>query len=93
MRGLICLMFLTLSACGIAEGEPQLVTIQSPDGSALSLRELPGETLRSVGLAYGLSIALVGPFLDDRGYTKQDIGSLAVWFALGIVVRVQQPVV
>jgi MFS family permease len=39
-----------------------------------------------LGLAYGLSIALVGLFLDAGGYTKKDIGSLAVWFALGIVV-------
>ena len=38
-----------------------------------------------LGLAYGLSIALVALFLDGGGYTKKDIGSLAVWFALGIV--------
>jgi MFS family permease len=38
-----------------------------------------------VGFAYGSSISIVGIFLDARGYTKPDIGSLAVWFALGIV--------
>jgi MFS family permease len=38
-----------------------------------------------LGLAYGISLALVGIFLDERGYSKQDIGSLAAWFAMGIV--------
>lgn len=38
-----------------------------------------------LGLAYGVSLALVGLYLDAKGYTKRDIGTLAVWFALGIV--------
>jgi len=38
-----------------------------------------------LGLAYGISISLVGLFLDARGMSKHDIGTLAVWFALGIV--------
>lgn len=39
-----------------------------------------------LGLAYGISLALVGLYLDAKNYTKSDIGSLAVWFALGIVI-------
>src|SRR5262249_17760209 len=38
-----------------------------------------------LGLAYGISISLVGIFLDARGFTKRAIDSLAAWFALGIV--------
>ena len=38
-----------------------------------------------LGLAYGVSISLVALFLDGRGFSKQDIGSLAAWFALGII--------
>ena len=38
-----------------------------------------------LGLAYGLAIAVVALFLDDIGYTKQEIGGLAAWFAGGIV--------
>ncbi len=38
-----------------------------------------------LGLAYGISLALVGLYLDGNGYSKSDIGSLAVWFAGGIV--------
>lgn len=38
-----------------------------------------------LGLAYGLAIALIGLFLDNRGYDKPQIGWLAWWFALGTV--------
>jgi MFS family permease len=38
-----------------------------------------------LGLAYGLSISVLALFLRARGMSKEDIGSLAVWFALGIV--------
>jgi MFS family permease len=36
------------------------------------------------GLACGISIALTSIHLDARGYTKADIGTLAVFFASGI---------
>jgi predicted MFS family arabinose efflux permease len=39
-----------------------------------------------VGLAYGLAVSLTSLFLDDRGFDKLAIGSLAAWFASGIVV-------
>jgi len=39
----------------------------------------------TLGLAYGVSLAIVSLFLKAKGYEKSDIGSLAVWFALGIV--------
>jgi MFS family permease len=38
-----------------------------------------------LGTAYGLAVALIGLHLDARGYGKTAIGSLAVWFASGIV--------
>jgi len=38
-----------------------------------------------LGIAYGISIALIAHHLDLRGFTKPDMGSLASWFALGIV--------
>ncbi len=37
-----------------------------------------------LALAYGISISLIGLFLDDRGLGKEEIGSLASWFAAGI---------
>ena len=38
-----------------------------------------------LGIAYGISIALIAHHLDVRGFTKPQMGSLASWFALGIV--------
>ncbi len=37
-----------------------------------------------LGLAYGISVSIVGIFLKAAGYSKTDIGSLAVAFASGI---------
>jgi MFS family permease len=38
-----------------------------------------------VGLAYGMAVSLTSLQLDDRGFDKGAIGSLAAWFAGGIV--------
>jgi MFS family permease len=38
-----------------------------------------------LGIAYGISISLIAHHLDARGFTKSQMGSLAAWFALGIV--------
>lgn len=42
-------------------------------------------TIFLVGVACGMAISLLALHLDDRGYTKESIGTLAAWFALGIV--------
>lgn len=38
-----------------------------------------------LSIAYGMALSLIAIFLDAKGFTKSDIGSLAVVFALGIV--------
>jgi predicted MFS family arabinose efflux permease len=38
-----------------------------------------------LGTAYGVAISLIAHHLDARGFTKPEMGSLASWFALGIV--------
>jgi MFS family permease len=38
-----------------------------------------------LGIAYGIAISLIAHHLDARGFTKSQMGSLASWFALGIV--------
>lgn len=43
-----------------------------------------GATL-GLGLAYGMAISLLSLHLSDRGFTKDAIGTLAAWFAAGIV--------
>jgi hypothetical protein len=40
-----------------------------------------------LGIAYGISISLIAHHLDLRGFKKEELGSLAAWFALGIVGR------
>jgi MFS family permease len=42
-------------------------------------------TIFLVGTACGMAISLLAIHLDDRGYSKESIGTLAAWFALGIV--------
>ncbi len=39
----------------------------------------------SLGLAYGIAISEIAIFLDAHGFDKTSIGSLAAWFASGIV--------
>lgn len=38
-----------------------------------------------VGLAYGISISLTAVYLSARGVAKEEIGSLAAWFAAGLM--------
>ncbi|MFZ5892007.1 MAG: MFS transporter [Myxococcota bacterium] len=38
-----------------------------------------------VGLAYGISISLTAVYLDSHGVSKEDIGTLAAWFAGGLM--------
>jgi MFS family permease len=38
-----------------------------------------------LGIAYGIAISLIAHHLDARGFDKLQMGSLASWFALGIV--------
>ncbi len=39
-----------------------------------------------LGTAYGMAISVIAVFLTARGYTETDIGSLAAWFAAGIMI-------
>ena len=39
-----------------------------------------------LSLGYGIVLSILAVFLDARGFGKTQIGSLAAWFALGIVV-------
>ena len=39
-----------------------------------------------IGVAFGLSIALVAIHLDSLAFSKPDIGELAAWFAFGIMI-------
>lgn len=42
-------------------------------------------TTLGLGTAYGMAISVIAVFLTARGYRETDIGSLAAWFAAGIM--------
>lgn len=50
----------------------QLVTIESQE-TGLSLRELPPETLRSIGLSYGLAVVRTGTSAERAGLRIGDV--------------------
>jgi S1-C subfamily serine protease len=50
----------------------QLVTIESAD-AGLSLRELPAQTLRSIGLPYGLAVVRAGGLAERAGLKIGDV--------------------
>lgn len=74
MRRCIVLLFAVLLAGCNAEAERalQLVTIESTE-NGLSLRELPPETLRSIGLSYGLAVVRTGVSAERAGLRIGDV--------------------
>jgi MFS family permease len=43
-------------------------------------------TTLGLGTAYGMAISVIAVYLDQRGYRETQIGTLAAWFAAGIMV-------
>lgn len=75
MRRCIVLLLLAASLGGCdaeAERALQLVTIESAE-TGLSLRELPRETLRSIGLSYGLAVVRTGASAERAGLRIGDV--------------------
>jgi S1-C subfamily serine protease len=73
MRRLWILIALFLAGCGPApDGGLRLVTIEGPE-SGLSLRELPPQTLKSIGLPYGLAVVKAGAIAQRAGLRLGDV--------------------
>lgn len=62
-------------AASCADGDQALreVRIESTNALALSLRELPTESLRSLGLAYGLTVVKAGSAAERAGLRIGDV--------------------
>lgn len=74
MRCAALLLLVCLSSCS-SDPEPgalRLVTIDSPD-TGLSLRELPPQALRSIGLPYGLAVVKAGGLAERSGLKIGDV--------------------
>ena len=69
---LVLLAFLVCACDMASERALQLVTIESGE-SGLSLRELPTETLRSIGLPYGLAVVRAGGNVERAGLRTGDV--------------------
>jgi MFS family permease len=41
-------------------------------------------SILSLGIAYGVAISRLGLYLENRGFSKPEVGDLAIWFAFGI---------
>jgi S1-C subfamily serine protease len=71
--GTACLLLvLALAACGSAESD-EPITVENPGGVPLSLRELPRETLQSIGLACGLAVIAAGGAAERAGLRVGDV--------------------
>lgn len=69
----LLLLALLLSACDPApETGLKLATIESAE-AGLSLRELPAQTLRSIGLPYGLAVVKAGGLAERAGLKIGDV--------------------
>jgi S1-C subfamily serine protease len=73
MRAFALLLLALLASCSPApEAGLKLVTIESAD-AGLSLRELPPQTLRSIGLNYGLAVVKTGGLAERAGLKVGDV--------------------
>ena len=67
------LILILLASCGPApEAGLRLVTIEGGD-TGLSLRELPPQVLRSIGLPYGLAVVKAGVLAERAGLKIGDV--------------------
>jgi S1-C subfamily serine protease len=72
MRQFAILLLALLGACDPSPGTMRLATVESPD-AGLSLRELPPETLRSIGLSFGLAVVRAGGLAERAGLRIGDV--------------------
>ena len=72
-RYTVVLLAVLLLGCDTGpERRLQLVTVESTE-TGLSLRELPPETLRSIGLSYGLAVVQTGASAERAGLRIGDV--------------------
>lgn len=69
---LLVLLALLVSCDATQETGLKLATIESPD-AGLALRELPPQTLKSIGLPYGLAVVKAGALAERAGLRIGDV--------------------
>ena len=72
-RCIVLLLAVLLAGCNAeAERALRLVNVESTE-TGLSLRELPAETLKSIGLSYGLAVVRTGTSAERAGLRIGDV--------------------
>ena len=72
-RRLLLLVFLALAGCDETPTALTLASLDGVDTSALALREVPRDTLKSIGLSYGLAVVRVGSSAERAGLRLGDV--------------------
>jgi len=74
MKRLALIALVALAACEASDTPPlRQVSIESPQALGLSLRELPPQALRTLGLSYGLSVIQAGRVAELSGLRVGDV--------------------
>ena len=73
LRRLALILLLALAGCDDAPMPLALASVDNLDATGLSLRELPRETLKSIGLSYGLVVVHAGAQAERSGLRLGDV--------------------
>ena len=73
LRRLALILLLALGGCDDAPMRVALASVDDLDAIGLSLRELPRETLKSIGLSYGLVVVQAGAQAERAGLRLGDV--------------------
>lgn len=73
IRRFAVVLLLALAACDDAPVPLALASVDNLDATGLALRELPRQTLKSIGLSYGLAVVRVGALAERAGLRLGDV--------------------
>jgi S1-C subfamily serine protease len=73
LRRFALMLLLALAGCDDAPMPLALASVDNVDATGLALRELPRETLKSIGLSYGLAVVRVGVLAERAGLRLGDV--------------------
>lgn len=73
IRRLALVILLAVVGCDDAPTPLMLASVDNVDATGLSLRELPRDVLKSIGLPYGLAVVQVGALAERAGLRLGDV--------------------
>jgi hypothetical protein len=73
LRRLALILLLAIAGCDDTPMRVALASVDGLDATGLSLRELPRDTLKSIGLSYGLAVVHTGALAERAGLRLGDV--------------------